>query len=119
MFSTSSAKILSSDPARLLSSYFSSDLLVEGDIRTTGVANIHGTIQGNVTADKANIFTEARVSGDVTASEVLVSGRVVGEVTGNRVSFERTSEVSGIVKYGTLAVEPGAVVDAQIIFIKD
>ncbi len=118
MFNVSSSKPALSDATLPSSSYFSSDLIVEGNIRTAGVLNIHGIVNGNLTADKANISSEARINGDVFASEVTISGQIVGEITGDSVFVESTSEICGVVKYGKIAVKVGALIEAQIISIK-
>lgn len=83
--------------------------------------HIDGTIRGNVTAQQDELSTlilsaTGLVEGDVSAPNVILNGRVVGNVLATgRVELAANARVSGTLYYKLLEMEMGAEVNGQLV----
>ncbi len=94
----------SKPPASILSS----DLVVKGNLKTTGDIQIEGTVEGDIRAHLLTVGEGATVKGEVMADDVVVNGRVVGRVRGLKVRLTSTARVEGDIIHKTIAIESGA-----------
>jgi cytoskeletal protein CcmA (bactofilin family) len=84
------------------------DLIVTGNLETTGELQIDGDVQGDVYASRIVIGQQARVVGELVADEIVIGGIVQGSIRGNTVTFKTDSRVEGEVYHRKLAIEQGA-----------
>ena len=89
-------------------SIISGDILLNGNVSTSGDIHIDGEIRGNVRARSLTIGATAVLTGDIVAEDVTVYGRVVGHVTARRVRLCTKSRVEGDIWHESLTVEDGA-----------
>ncbi len=89
-------------------SVLSSDLLIKGNLKTTGDIQIEGTVEGDVRAHLLTIGEGALVKGEVIADDVVVNGHVIGRVRGLKVRLTSSAEVEGDIIHKTIAIESGA-----------
>ena len=89
-------------------SVLSSDLHVQGNLRTTGDIQVEGTIEGDIRAHLLTVGEGATVKGEVIADDVVINGRVVGRVRGLKVRLTSTARVEGDIIHKTIAIESGA-----------
>jgi cytoskeletal protein CcmA (bactofilin family) len=89
-------------------STLSSDLMVKGDLRTTGDIQIEGEVEGNIQAHLLTVGEGATVRGEVIADDIVVNGRVIGRVRGLKVRLTSTARVEGDIIHKTIAIESGA-----------
>jgi cytoskeletal protein CcmA (bactofilin family) len=89
-------------------SVLSSDLLVTGNLKTTGDIQIEGQVDGDIRAHLLTVGEGATVKGEVIADDVVVNGRVVGRVRGLKVRLTSTARVEGDIIHKTIAIESGA-----------
>ena len=89
-------------------STLSADLLITGNIKTSGDVNIEGQVDGDIRAHLLTIGEGATVKGEVVADDVVVNGRVVGRVRGLKVRLTATARVEGDIIHKTIAIESGA-----------
>jgi len=89
-------------------SVLSADLLVTGNMKTTGDINIEGQVEGDIRAHLLTVGEGATVKGEVVADDVIVNGRVVGRVRGLKVRLTSTARVEGDIIHKTIAIESGA-----------
>ncbi|MBN2905473.1 MAG: polymer-forming cytoskeletal protein [Rhodobacteraceae bacterium] len=89
-------------------SMLSSDLLVTGNLKTTGDIQIEGTIDGDIQAHLLTVGENATVRGEVMADDVVINGRVIGRVRGLKVRLTSTARVEGDIIHKTIAIESGA-----------
>ena len=101
-FSSSTSK--AKPPASVLSA----DLQITGNIKTTGDVNIEGNVEGDIRAHLLTVGEGATVKGECIADDVVVNGRVVGEVRGLKVRLTSTARVEGDIIHKTIAIESGA-----------
>lgn len=88
-----------------------------GELQATGEVLVDGTLEGLVQAGGARltIGREARVKADLEAQEVIVLGRVEGDIRGSeRVELRSTADVVGDVFTRRFAMESDAKLRGQV-----
>ncbi len=98
----------STPKAKPAASVLSSDLVVTGNMKTTGDINIEGTVEGDIRAHLLTVGEGATVKGECIADDVVVNGRIVGKVRGLKVRLTSTARVEGDIIHKTIAIESGA-----------
>ncbi len=89
-------------------STLSSDLVVTGNMKTTGDILVEGQVEGDIRAHLLTVGESATIKGEVIADDVVVNGRVVGRVRGLKVRLTSTARVEGDIIHKTIAIESGA-----------
>lgn len=89
-------------------SVISSDLEVEGDLKSAGDVQIDGRIKGDIKSRSVTISDGAHIEGSIFAQSVVISGTIVGQVEAPKVSVRKTAKVSGDILHETLEIESGA-----------
>lgn len=95
---------------------------INGDVSFSGGLHVEGRIKGNVLAasDKASTLSVAEagiIEGNVKVSNVVVNGRIVGEVrTSERLTLGAKARIVGDVRYRVLQMEAGALVNGQLVY---
>ena len=89
-------------------SMLSSDLVVTGNLKTTGDIQVEGTIDGDISAHLLTVGENATVRGECVADDVVINGRVIGRVRGLKVRLTSTARVEGDIIHKTIAIESGA-----------
>jgi len=89
-------------------SALSSDLVIKGNLKTTGDLVIEGMVDGDIRAHLLTVGEGATVKGEIVADDVVVNGRVVGRVRGLKVRLTSSARVEGDIIHKTIAIESGA-----------
>ncbi|SFR37168.1 protein CcmA, bactofilin family [Yoonia tamlensis] len=89
-------------------SVLSSDLLITGNLKTTGDIQVEGQVEGDIRAHLLTVGEGATIKGEVVADDVVVNGRVVGRVRGLKVRLSSSARVEGDIIHKTIAIESGA-----------
>ncbi|QFT63363.1 protein CcmA, bactofilin family [Roseivivax halotolerans] len=89
-------------------SVLSSDLHVQGNLKTSGDIQVEGTVEGDIRAHLLTIGESATIKGEVIADDVVINGRIVGRVRGLKVRLTATARVEGDIIHKTIAIESGA-----------
>ncbi len=89
-------------------SSLSSDLIVKGNLKTTGDIQIEGMVEGDIRAHLLTVGEGATVKGEIVADDVVINGRIVGRVRGLKVRLTSTARVEGDIIHKTIAIESGA-----------
>lgn len=95
---------------------------VLGDIRFTGGLHVDGRIKGGVStqADKSSalwVSESGMIEGDVTVPNIVLNGSVKGDVyASERLTLAAKARVTGNVHYKMLQMEPGAMVNGQLLY---
>ncbi len=98
----------SAPKAKPPASTLSSDLLITGNLKTSGDIQIEGQVEGDIRAHLLTIGEGATVKGECVADDVVVNGRIVGRVRGLKVRLTSTARVEGDIIHKTIAIESGA-----------
>ncbi|HHC29015.1 MAG TPA: polymer-forming cytoskeletal protein [Rhodobacterales bacterium] len=89
-------------------STLSADLVVKGNMKSTGDIVIEGTVEGDIRAHMLTVGETATVKGEVVADDVVVNGRIIGRLRGLKVRLTATARVEGDIIHKTIAIESGA-----------
>ena len=98
----------STPKAKPPASQLSSDLLITGNLKTTGDIQVEGQVEGDIRAHLLTVGEGATVKGEVVADDVVIHGRIVGRVRGLKVRLTSTARVEGDIIHKTIAIESGA-----------
>lgn len=104
---------MSSTAATTGRSYIHAGLDIRGDLASSGLVEIDGTVQGDVVAETLVIGPTGAVSGQVRARSVTISGRLDGSISGQSVTLRAESIVRADVSYEALTIQSGADVEGQ------
>lgn len=97
-----------------------SGMRIEGDIATTGVLRVQGTILGNVSCDAGPngflvVDSAGAVTGTVNATHVAVKGRVIGPVQSSQsIEIHQGATVVGNVSFKEIAIHAGGIVEGLL-----
>jgi cytoskeletal protein CcmA (bactofilin family) len=100
-------------------SLLSTDLMISGNINSTGEIQIDGTFEGDIKAETLLIGETALVKGEIIADTVRVHGRIEGLVRARVVSLAKSAHVVGDVLHSELAIEQGAYLEGHCRRIED
>jgi len=89
-------------------SALSSDLMIKGNLKTTGDLLIEGMVDGDIRAHLLTVGEGATVKGEIVADDVVVNGRIIGRVRGLKVRLTSSARVEGDIIHKTIAIESGA-----------
>ena len=82
---------------------------LEGDLTTQNSIKVDGRIQGTLRAEGRAIIGETGVvKGDVHAADLLVLGRLEGNVFAQRLHLQATANIHGNITTESLQVDQGA-----------
>ena len=84
------------------------DLLIEGNVVSSGDIQLDGTVTGDVHTRKLTVGEKARVTGAIIAEWVRISGTVQGEITAVHVELMASAKVTGDINHDTLSIDAGA-----------
>jgi len=89
---------------------------VVGDVETSGILKIEGTVQGSIRGARQVVLGRSGViQGDVQAEEVILGGRVVGTVTATeRVEIQSNSVIEGDVHTRSIVVFEGGLLNGNV-----
>jgi cytoskeletal protein CcmA (bactofilin family) len=88
-------------------------LTITGNLESQGDVRVEGQIAGDIRCANLVIGRDALVSGDITAEEAVVRGRVKGTIRANRVILEDTACVESAIFHKVLSVDEGATFEGQ------
>ncbi len=94
--------------AKPAASTLSSDLVVTGNMKSTGDILVEGTVEGDIRAHMLTVGESATVNGEIVADDVVVNGRIIGRLRGLKVRLTSTARVEGDIIHKTIAIESGA-----------
>ena len=89
-------------------------VVLEGNVNIKDSARIEGTIKGNVTGDGEIIVGETgMIEGDIECSQIIVYGKIRGNINAKKVYLKSKSEVNGDLNVNILVVEEGAIYNGK------
>jgi cytoskeletal protein CcmA (bactofilin family) len=110
-----------SKPQNRIDCLIGSGTSIEGNIVFTGGLRVDGRVKGNIVAEEGKpgtlvISEQARVEGEIRVPYIVVNGLVVGPVHSTEyVELQAKANVTGDVRYNTLEMQLGAVVEGRLV----
>ena len=97
-------------------SVIASGMKIVGDIESTGVVKIEGTVEGSVRGARQLLLgRQGTVHGDIRAHEVVIGGTVIGTIVADeRVEIQGTSSVQGDIHTKSIVVLEGGVINGTV-----
>ena len=89
-------------------------LTIKGDIESTGSIDIVGIFIGDGLFNIINIREGGAVTGKITAEHAIINGKIDGDVVVEKLIINKTAIVTGTIKYQTIAIEDGAILNCKI-----
>lgn len=84
------------------------NLVVSGNLVSEGNIHVDGTVEGDIQTGHLTIGSSGVVRGRIFGREVKISGRVSGSITASEVILEETAIIEGDIHYQSLSVARGA-----------
>jgi cytoskeletal protein CcmA (bactofilin family) len=89
-------------------SRISSDLIIEGNVESTGVIIVDGQLYGDIKGETVSIDENGSVEGAIRAKVVAIGGFLKGDVECSILTVTATGRVSGSINYEQIDVDTGA-----------
>jgi cytoskeletal protein CcmA (bactofilin family) len=88
---------------------------VEGELKASEAVIILGSFKGRIDSKTLEINPDGKVIASVEAVNITISGYFEGELVCHALlRIYKTATVKGKVAYGTLSVEPGSRIEAEV-----
>jgi cytoskeletal protein CcmA (bactofilin family) len=84
------------------------DLTITGNIVSQGEIQVDGNIQGDIQCASLVVGEDAQIKGSVVADDVVVRGRIIGTIRGQRLSLQNSCHVEADISHKSLVIEQGA-----------
>ena len=92
---------------------------LKGEIHSVANVRIDGQFDGSISLEGNLMIGEAAtIHADITAHNITISGKVFGDVSGNKVQITRTGRVRGDISASGLSTEDGAFMEGKITMAK-
>lgn len=82
-------------------------------VHEDGVVDFNGTLDGNLRSEALTIRADGVINGEITATTVMVYGKVNGLIKAKNVHLYNGSYIEGIVMHEQLSIEDGAFIDGK------
>ena len=89
-------------------SLLSSDLVINGNLESSGDMQVDGTIEGDIKSLKLTVSASAVVRGTIEAEQVTIAGSVTGQIKAKQVTLNKGARVIADLIQDRLTIEPGA-----------
>lgn len=91
-------------------------LKITGDVESSGVIKVEGTVEGNIRGAKQLFLGKGgTIRGDLHASEIVLAGTVVGTVSASdRCEIQGSSAIHGDIYTKSIVVLEGAVINGTV-----
>lgn len=104
-----SGALVSASAGKQIDTLIAQHCTLEGNLSTQNSIKVDGRIHGTLRAEGLAIIGEAGlVQGDVHATELLVLGRLEGDVYAKRLHLKSSAHIQGNIETESLQVDPGA-----------
>lgn len=102
------SKRSSSMKAAGVPSIISADVVLRGNVNSSGEVQLDGALEGDIKAATLIVGEKASVKGEILCESVVVRGRVEGGIRARQVALASTAHIIGDILHSSLSVESGA-----------
>ena len=96
-------------------SYIGETLQIEGNLRSSGVVDVAGLINGNVYVSEVTVKETGSIRGALEATTIEINGHIEGKITADTVVIGKTAIIKGDIFFRhSLKTEEGADIDGYI-----
>lgn len=99
-----------------ITSIIGEDLVIDGNLTSNTSIRVDGKVIGNITTQKLIIIGEkAEVTGDVSSKNVIVFGKLNGNVTAAEVQIKKSGFVTGDISVQAIEIEMGGKYNGKLV----
>ena len=92
-----------------------SGVRMEGKIDGAMVSDIAGNYNGKIKSDSVNVSQTGVFIGDITGSDINISGKVDGTINSDeQLNIKESADIKGTIEYTSLKISYGAKVQGRI-----
>ncbi|MEO1328686.1 MAG: polymer-forming cytoskeletal protein [Pseudomonadota bacterium] len=102
-----------------LTSVISADLLIVGDVKSSGDIQVDGTIKGDVDCSKLTISESGMIEGKIIAEQVVIHGAASGSIVGRSVMLHKTAKVGSDIHHQGIGIEMGTRYEGTLKWAED
>lgn len=95
-------------------SIISEDARFEGELVFKGQLHLDGYFKGKVKAEKIVVGKNGAFDGELNASDVVVFGRINGQIQCQDLTLNSGSSIDGLINYASIKIQPGASISGQL-----
>lgn len=95
-------------------SILAADLVVDGDVASTGPVDVQGRVAGQVKAPDILIAPTGAINGTALAHNLSVQGHISGSLETHTVSLSASAVIQADVTHERIATESGAQIEGQL-----
>lgn len=95
-------------------SFLGADLVVEGQLASSGPVDVYGKVTGEVRAPELVIAPAGVLDGAAIAHTCTVQGQVTGSIKAISVTLRSSADVGADIAHDRIAIEAGAVVEGRM-----
>lgn len=96
-------------------SRISSDLIIQGNVESTGVIIVDGQVRGDIKGETVSIDENGLVEGLINGKIVAVGGVLNGDVECSLLTVTETGRINGSINYERLDVDAGAKISGVLV----
>ena len=85
-----------------------SDVSIEGKVVEKDKIIIDAKINGDIKAGEIETHANSNIKGNIKAKVASLGGKVIGNVSSDRIDIKKTADVEGVLNQKTLSIEEGA-----------
>ena len=85
-----------------------SDVTVDGDLVEKDKIIVDARISGDIKADDIAAHSNSSITGNITAKNAALGGKLKGNVNSDKISIKKTAEIEGVLNQKILSIEEGA-----------
>ena len=85
-----------------------SDVSIEGDLVEKDKIIVDAKISGDIKADDIEAHSNSVITGNITAKNASLGGKLNGNVNSDKIKIQKTAEIEGVLSQKTLSIEEGA-----------
>jgi cytoskeletal protein CcmA (bactofilin family) len=106
------ATILNQEP---INSIVGKDLVIKGELHGEGTVRVDGRVEGDITLQKGLIVgDEAVVTGDVKTENLIVYGKLVGNIFCKSIQVKSSGNIKGDIHTEIILIETGGKYNGQL-----
>ena len=99
--------------------FVDSSVVINGDLVFGKSLEIQGSVYGNILSDFKSISfltigKDSKISGDVLSGNIVVSGKVFGNLFAQHIKIDESAKIVGSIKYKSIEVHSGAKINGLI-----
>ena len=95
-------------------SLFSSDLIIEGDVKSDGSLSVDGKLIGNLNCESVTVNSGGAIEGNIVAVKLMNLGDISGDIHAKDIELEQGSKTKSNLKSDNLKVSTGAVIKGKV-----